>query len=193
MGWIAAAADYIGSYFVGSSAGAAAGTAAVGTAAEAAAVPTLETVTVTGAAEAGGVTAAQAAAAGAVGAGVAGAALSGSGGAAPAAVAPGAARAAQPGPAPGKSIATTVSEASAIATGASALYTLSQGAGRANVPPVPITPAPQVDQSVANAAAQELQRRQAVAGLQSTVGTGPGQAGAILNPATLSQASLLGA
>lgn len=89
-------------------------------------------------------------------------------------------------------IGTTIAEASAIATGASALYTLSQGAGRINVPPVPVNQ-PQVDQSVANAQQQQLQRMQAAGGLQSTVGPGMSQGGAVLNPTTLSQRSLLGA
>jgi hypothetical protein len=59
-----------------------------------------------------------------------------------------------------------------------------------NVPPVPN----QIgnDQQVEATEQQELARRQAAGGLQSTVGTGGGQAGAMLNPSTLSQKSLLG-
>lgn len=136
-----------------------------------------------GAAEAGATTAAvEAGGYAAVGGGIAA-------GAAPAA----AAGVAGGGAVAGGGIATTVSEAAAVASGASALYTLSQGPGRINVPPVPVTQPAQVDQAVANAEQAQIARRAAAGGLQSTVGTGTGQAGAILNPATLSNRSMLGA
>lgn len=87
------------------------------------------------------------------------------------------------------SIATTVSEAAALAQGASSLYSLANGPRGVSVPPSPqVAP----DQSVANAEQQELARREAAGGLQSTTGTSGGQAGAVLNPGTVSNRSLLG-
>jgi hypothetical protein len=88
-------------------------------------------------------------------------------------------------------IATTISEAAAVASGASSLATLAAGPGRINVPPVPVNQM-QTDITVQNAEQQQLARREAAGGLQSTVGTSGGQAGAILNPSTLSQRSVLG-
>jgi hypothetical protein len=91
-------------------------------------------------------------------------------------------------------IAKTVSEASAIASGASSIYTLAAGAGNVNVPPAPNTQA-QTDQSVASAEQLALRRERVAGGMQCTIGTGGGtgsQAGAVLDPATLSSKSLLG-
>lgn len=85
---------------------------------------------------------------------------------------------------------TTISEASAVASGASALATLVNGPGNVSIPPSPYQP--NVDQGALSAEEQERQRLAAAGGLQSTVGTGAGQAGAILNPSTMSQRSLLG-
>jgi hypothetical protein len=119
---------------------------------------------------------------------VAGAGIAAAGGAAAAAGGGGGGGA----PPPSHSIATTLGEASAIAQGASSLYQLAAGPGRINIPPSPLTPQANIDQSAANAEQQQLQREEAAAGLQSTVGTAGGQAGAILNPSTLSSHSLLG-
>lgn len=85
---------------------------------------------------------------------------------------------------------TTISESAAVAEGASALYTLVNGPGSVSVPPMPYTA--NVDQGALNAEQQERQRLAAAGGLQSTVGTGGGQAGAILNPGTMSSRTLLG-
>jgi len=97
-------------------------------------------------------------------------------------------------PAPGRmtSIMKTVAEATTAAAGASSLYQLATGAGRVQIPPMPMTAPAQVDQSVQAAEQQALQRRAAAGGLQSTIGTGAGQAGAVLNPATLSRGNILG-
>lgn len=89
--------------------------------------------------------------------------------------------------------AATVSEAAAAATGVSSLYTLSQGPGRINIPPAPYQGTGKIDQQVTSAEAAERARLAAAGGLQSTIGTGGGQAGATLNPATMSSHSLLGA
>jgi hypothetical protein len=83
----------------------------------------------------------------------------------------------------------TVTQAATVAAGASSIYQL------ANQPRIQIPPSPgiaQVDQSTAAAEADAERRRATAGGLQSTIGTGPGQAGAVLNPATLSQHGLLG-
>lgn len=85
----------------------------------------------------------------------------------------------------------TVSEAAAVASGASALTTLAQGNPKVNIPPVPLSTTN--DPTVQETEQQELARRAAAGGLQSTIGTAGGQQGAILNPATVSQRSLLGA
>jgi hypothetical protein len=176
MAFLGEAAAYVGSFFVSDAAAAGAGTAA----AEAGG---LETVTVTAGSAAG-------TAAGA-GAGTA-AAVGGAGAAAGAAAA--ASNTPKPTSAPpaqSKSIATTVAEASAVAEGASALTTLANGPGRINVPPSPSGVGS--DQAVVDAEQKELQRRQAAGGLASTAGTPGGQAGAVLNPSTISNKSLLGA
>ena len=76
------------------------------------------------------------------------------------------------------------------ATGVSALATLARGAPSINIPPSPQFA--QTDATVAQAQQQALQRAQAAGGLQSTTGTPGGQAGAALNPTTLSTHSLLG-
>ena len=87
---------------------------------------------------------------------------------------------------------------SAVATAApyvaagSALYQLSQGSKGINVPPAPQTGATS-DQSEVDAQQQQQRRQQAAGGLQSTLGTDGGQAGAILNPTNLGKKSLLGA
>jgi hypothetical protein len=59
-----------------------------------------------------------------------------------------------------------------------------------NVPPIP-NQVGNDEQTVASEQAA-LQRREAAGGLQSTTGTSGGQAGAMLNPSTMSQKSLLG-
>jgi hypothetical protein len=85
---------------------------------------------------------------------------------------------------------TTLSEASAVATGASALMTLAKGSGRVNVPPIPNSIGNDMSVDAAEQAART--RAEAAGGLNSTVGTSGGQAGAVLNPSTMSQKSLLG-
>jgi hypothetical protein len=80
--------------------------------------------------------------------------------------------------------------ASTAATGVSALATLAQGSRGINVPPQPGQVG--TDESAANAEQASLRRSQIAGGLQSTTGTAGGQAGAVLNPATLSTKSLLG-
>lgn len=102
----------------------------------------------------------------------------------------GTAAAAVAAPAATASISTTIAEAAAVASGASALYSLAKGPGRLNVPPTPGVA--QTDQTVANAEQESLRRREAAGGLQSSVGTPGGQAGSVLNPATLSNRSVLG-
>lgn len=82
------------------------------------------------------------------------------------------------------------SGATSAASGLSALNTLAQGRGGINLPPQP--GAVQNDQSVQNAEQASLKRAQIAGGLQSTTGTAGGQAGAVLNPSTLSTKSLLG-
>lgn len=84
----------------------------------------------------------------------------------------------------------TLTGVAAATTAASALYQLSQGGRGINVPPSP--QAAGTDESVQNAEQMQLKRAQAAGGLQSTTGTPGGQAGAMLNPTTLSQKSLLG-
>jgi hypothetical protein len=84
----------------------------------------------------------------------------------------------------------TAGEASAAATGASAIYTLAQGRQGISIPPAP----GQIQNDAQAQAVQQqtLEREQAAGGLQSTVGTSGGQAGAILSPATTSNRSILG-
>lgn len=67
---------------------------------------------------------------------------------------------------------------------------LAKGSGRVNVPPIPN----QVGNDMETAAAEQqtLQRREAAGGINSTIGTSGGQQGAVLNPSTMSQKSLLG-
>jgi hypothetical protein len=89
------------------------------------------------------------------------------------------------------SASTLLSGASAAATGVSALSTLAAGSRGINVPPAPQTQLG-TDQSVQQADQQALQRAQVAGGLQSTTGTAGGQAGAVLNPSTLSTKTLLG-
>lgn len=89
-------------------------------------------------------------------------------------------------------IGTTLAEGAAIASAASAIYGLASGPGRVNIPPSPLVPQARIDQQVENAEQQALGRRQAAAGLTSTLGTAGGEAGAMLNPSTLSSKSLLG-
>jgi hypothetical protein len=81
--------------------------------------------------------------------------------------------------------------AATAATGVSALATLARGAPGINLPPAPHTNLG-TDQSVAQAEQQALQRAQVRGGLSSTTGTEGGQAGSVLNPATLSSKTLLG-
>ena len=97
-----------------------------------------------------------------------------------------------------------VGAASAYAgAGASIGYGLASAAGTAglsaltrqkfpSIPPTPVIPQQQVDQSAA--AAEDTQRRQqAIAGgLNSTVGTADGQAGEVLNVQNTGKAQLLG-
>jgi len=84
----------------------------------------------------------------------------------------------------------TATEALAAATGASALYTMAQGPKGINVPPAPSFASQ--DQQVQQVEQQTLSRQQIAGGLQSTVGTAGGQAGAILSPATTSSRAILG-
>ena len=87
-------------------------------------------------------------------------------------------------------IISTAGEVAAIAQGASSLYSLAQGPGRVSIPPTPGQV--QVDQSVQNVEQQTLKREQAAGGLQGSTGTPGGQAGAVLNPGTVSNRSILG-
>lgn len=171
-------ADYVGTFFATDAAaagGAAAGAgAASGAAAGTAAGVAADTVVVTGtAAGAGAGTAA--AVGGAAAAGGAAVAVDGQ---------------MMGKPLPSRSIATTISEASAVASGTSSLATLAAGPGRINVPPTPGVA--QQDQDVQNVEQQTLRREQVAGGLQGTTGTPGGQAGAVLNPGTLSNRSVLG-
>lgn len=88
------------------------------------------------------------------------------------------------------SIAATAAEAASIAAGASALYSMTQKP-KINTPPMPTTPQATIDEQ-AQSAEQEAKKRAASGGLQSTTGTPGGQAGTMLNPATVSQHTLLG-
>jgi hypothetical protein len=169
--------DYVGSFFVADAAtgataaaagsGAAAGGAAAGTGAAA------------GGAVAGGAAAGTAGSA-AVAAGTTVATESG-----------GAGLVAGTGTAAASGSGVTLGGAAAAVTAASALYQLSQGGKGINVPPSPNTGASS-DQSEVDAQQEQLKRQQAAGGLQSTTGTAGGQAGAVLNPSTLSNKSLLG-
>jgi hypothetical protein len=84
----------------------------------------------------------------------------------------------------------TASEVAAGAAGVSALHTMLQGRPCISIPPTPGLATQ--DQTVLNAQQQELAREQAAGGLQSTTGTPGGQAGAMLNPSTTSNRSILG-
>jgi hypothetical protein len=85
----------------------------------------------------------------------------------------------------------TAGEVAAAATGASAIYSMSQqGRSGANVPPMPGQV--QNDQQIQATEQQTLAREQAAGGLQSTTGTAGGQQGAVLSPATTSNRSILG-
>lgn len=170
----AVVSEYIGTFFATS------GTAAAGTAAATAGTTAAGTA-------AAGTAAAGAAAAGETAVGATVAAAGGAGaiaGAAPL----------LPGIAAGVGDLTAAQLAAysaTAATGVSALTTLARGAPSINIPP-----APQMqlgaDQAAQQAEQQSLQRAQAAGGLQSTTGTAGGQAGAILNPSTLSNRTLLG-
>ena len=172
MGFSASAfGTWVGGFFTAGGAAAAGGTAA-GTAAAGTAAGTAAGAAATGAAIAGTDAASVAAIGGATAGATAGTGLvAGTGGLAGAGI--------------------TASGVSAAATGASALYQLSQGGPHVNIPPAPQSAAA-TDQAVANAEQQSLQRRQAAGGLQSTTGTPGGQAGAILAPSTQSSKSILG-
>lgn len=194
-------ASWLGSFFVAPAAGAATGAAAAGAGAAAAGAgaAALPEVAVTASSLAGatGATAAEAGAAGAaIGAGTTAATLASGGGAAPVVGAPQGLAATNAAQASTKGsfsrVLTTAGEAAAVAEGASALYTLSQGPRNPNIPPIGTTGQGQIDQSAAAAAEAERQRLAAAGGLQSTIGTGAGQAGAMLNPSTLSSRTLLG-
>jgi hypothetical protein len=84
----------------------------------------------------------------------------------------------------------TAGEAAAVATGASAVYSMSQSRSGVNIPPAP----GQIQNDQQNQAAEQqtLAREQAAGGLQSTTGTAGGQAGAMISPATTSNRSILG-
>jgi hypothetical protein len=84
----------------------------------------------------------------------------------------------------------TAGEVSAAASLSSSIYTLSQGAGKVNDPPAPNQLGS--DATVADAQQQQLRRQQAAGGIDSTTGTSGGQAGAVLNPSSMSTHSLLG-
>jgi hypothetical protein len=84
----------------------------------------------------------------------------------------------------------TAGEAAAVATGASALYSMTQSRSGVNIPPAPGQI--QNDQQIQAAEQQTLAREQAAGGLQSTTGTAGGQAGAMISPATTSNRSILG-
>jgi hypothetical protein len=166
---------------LGGATAATAGTAAAGTAAAAAgtaAAATLPEIAVTSTAIGAGTAAAAGAAAGGAVAGGALAAANAGGGAA-----------AQPSTT--SAVMRTVSQAATVAAGASAIYQLANQP-RIQIPPSPTTGPGQIDQSVAAAEADAERRRASAGGLQSTIGTGAGQAGAVLNPGTLSQHGLLG-
>ena len=60
------------------------------------------------------------------------------------------------------------------------------------IPPSPVIPPEQVDQGAAAAEADARKRQQLAGGIASTVGTSGGEAGAVMNPATMSGHSLLG-
>lgn len=163
---------YIASFF--STTGAAAGTAA---AADAGA-------TAAGTAAAAGTTAAASTAAAgtaAAGTAAAGAAAAGTAAAGTAAAAAGSAGILGTG--------VTASEIAAVSAATSSIYTLSQGAGKVNIAPPPSGLGN--DQAVVNAQQDALRRQETAGGLDSTVGTGS-QAGAVLNPASLSSHTLLG-
>lgn len=184
--------EWIGSFFVADTA-ATAGATAAATGATAATAAGATAAAAGGAEAAADVTIGATSLAGsAAGAGTAAAAGAGVGAAAGAGVA-----AANAGNAPvnppgngSSKIMRTVSEAAAVASGASALATLAAGPGNISVPPAPYQAS--VDTGALNAEQEERQRLAAAGGLQSTIGTGGGQAGAILNPSTMSQRSLLG-
>jgi hypothetical protein len=106
------------------------------------------------------------------------------------AAAPAAASIAGAGGIAGTGISAT--EALSAATSASALYRLSQGSKGINVPPSP-QPGLTTDRGIQDAEQAQLRRAQTAGGLQGSTGTEGGQAGAILNPATLSTKTLLGA
>jgi len=89
------------------------------------------------------------------------------------------------------SVASTASTLATAATAGSALYQLSQGGPKINVPPTPQNGAGQ-DQAVAQADAQAIKRAQAADGLQASTGTAGGQAGSVLSPVTTSKNSVLG-
>lgn len=78
--------------------------------------------------------------------------------------------------------------AAAVAVGSA----LTPGARRPGMPPSPVIPQAQVDQSAQEAENTSRRRQQLAGGLLSTVGTSGGEAGAILNPSTVSGAALLG-
>jgi hypothetical protein len=86
--------------------------------------------------------------------------------------------------------ATQAIEAGAAAVSAgSAIYQLAN-MPKANLPPSPTTGLN--DQQIQASEQAALKRREAAAGLQGTTGTPGGEAGAVLNPATLSNKSVLG-
>jgi hypothetical protein len=144
--------------------GASLGLVGAGAGADVAAGTTLATDATVGAGTEAAVTVAAPTAVGIAGAGAAGAGLAGTG--------------------------VTASEALAAATGASALYTMAQGPKGINVPPAPSFAAQ--DSQVQQVEQQTLSRQQIAGGLQSTVGTPGGQAGAILSPSTTSSRAILG-
>lgn len=67
------------------------------------------------------------------------------------------------------------------------------GNKRPVMPPSPMISQASVDQSAEEAQQQAKQRQAIAGGINSTVGTAGGQAGAILNPSTMGQKTLLGA
>lgn len=66
------------------------------------------------------------------------------------------------------------------------------GGGRLAIPPSPVIPQTVVDQSAQEAENTAKRRQQLAGGILSTVGTAGGEAGSVMNPSTISQASLLG-
>lgn len=84
----------------------------------------------------------------------------------------------------------TYQEASAAATGVSALYTLAQSKHGISIPPAPRSV--QNDSQVQLQEQQILQREQSAGGLDSTTGTAGGEQGAILGAGTTSNRSILG-